>query len=120
MRPSMVSVRSSACSRRRPARRLKRSRTHTGVVRAVAATVSVSKPGSATVTATGVATVDPAAAASGDATCVLDEAGALAGGGDNSDGEAPPPAGAFTGLSMTWNHGCALATDGTVTCWGRD
>src|SRR4029077_10726859 len=54
-----------------------------------------------------VITVDPAATTSGDATCTIQDDGSIPCWGDNSDGEAIPPAGAFNALAMTWNHGCA-------------
>ena len=39
--------------------------------------------------------------------------------GSNSQGQAEPPPGQFTHLSSGTGNTCALATDGTVACWGQ-
>src|SRR5207253_2602875 len=96
--------------------------TYTGATRSFISFVSIETADEETRQGSyGYATIDPAATTSGDATCVIQDDGSLSCWGENSDGEATPPAGAFNGLTMTWNHACALAAaDGSVTCWGRD
>jgi hypothetical protein len=31
-----------------------------------------------------------------------------------------PPTGVFTSVSVGWSHACAIATDGTLVCWGTN
>ncbi len=38
--------------------------------------------------------------------------------GDNTFGQATPPAGPFAQVSAGGAHSCAVRTDGTLTCWG--
>ncbi|MCE2525356.1 MAG: hypothetical protein J4F99_05225 [Acidimicrobiia bacterium] len=38
--------------------------------------------------------------------------------GDNSDGQADPPAGTFRAITAGWDYSCGLRTDNTITCWG--
>jgi hypothetical protein len=39
--------------------------------------------------------------------------------GDRDEyGQATPPAGPFSQVSSGYEHACAVATAGTVTCWG--
>ena len=40
--------------------------------------------------------------------------------GDNSYGQATPPAGTFVQVSAGDRHSCGLQSDGTVVCWGDD
>jgi len=66
-------------------------------------------------------------------TCALDESGAVScwGAGKADDdsaatcsdegynfGQAAPPQGAFSSVSVGVNHSCGVRTDGTVACWG--
>ncbi len=47
----------------------------------------------------------------------LDRAGSL----KMSDGHGgTPPSGAFSSITWGFNHGCAIADDGTTLCWGQD
>lgn len=34
-------------------------------------------------------------------------------------GQATPPAGTYTAVAAGSSHSCAIATDGTLTCWGN-
>jgi len=38
--------------------------------------------------------------------------------GDNSSGQATPPAGAFAFLSAGYSYNCGLKTDRSIVCWG--
>ncbi len=44
--------------------------------------------------------------------------GTLACWGDNSAGQAAPPAGTFTQVSTGNGHSCGVKTNGTLACWG--
>jgi len=35
-------------------------------------------------------------------------------------GQSSPPAGTYTEVTAGYNHGCALAADESVSCWGSD
>ena len=50
--------------------------------------------------------------------CALRSTGSIACWGDNSDGQATPPAGHFTAVSAGGAHTCALRSDGSIACWG--
>jgi hypothetical protein len=50
--------------------------------------------------------------------CALRTDGTLACWGDNTYGQATPPAGTYTALSSGGGATCALKTDGTLACWG--
>ncbi len=39
--------------------------------------------------------------------------------GDNDDGKATPPEGAYTDLALSNRFGCALSREANVVCWGR-
>ena len=51
-------------------------------------------------------------------TCAVRTVGTLACWGDNSSGQAVPPAGTFTAVSAG-NQSCAIRADGTLACWGQ-
>jgi alpha-tubulin suppressor-like RCC1 family protein len=53
-----------------------------------------------------------------DHTCGLRTDGTIACWGNNAQGQATPPAGSFTAVSVGDNHTCALRTAGTIACWG--
>ncbi|MXZ29910.1 MAG: hypothetical protein F4236_05455 [Acidimicrobiia bacterium] len=38
--------------------------------------------------------------------------------GDNEDGQADAPAGAYIAVAAGRSHSCALRRDHTATCWG--
>jgi Regulator of chromosome condensation (RCC1) repeat len=40
--------------------------------------------------------------------------------GDNTSGQATPPAGAFTQVAAGDSHTCGVRSDGTVACWGAN
>jgi alpha-tubulin suppressor-like RCC1 family protein len=40
--------------------------------------------------------------------------------GDNSSGEATPPAGTFASVSAGYNFACGVRTNGTIACWGEN
>jgi hypothetical protein len=50
--------------------------------------------------------------------CGVRSDGTLACWGDNTGGEASPPAGTFTSVSAGVSVACGLRTDGTIACWG--
>ena len=52
--------------------------------------------------------------------CGVRTNGTLACWGNNSSGQAVPPAGAFTQVSCGDFHTCGLRTNGTLTCWGAN
>jgi alpha-tubulin suppressor-like RCC1 family protein len=52
--------------------------------------------------------------------CGLNTDGTLACWGDNSRGQATPPAGPFAAVSAGGIHTCGMKTDGTVACWGSN
>jgi hypothetical protein len=56
--------------------------------------------------------------AGGNYTCGLRTDGTLACWGDNSEGQATPPAGTFSQISAGSRHTCGVRTDGTLACWG--
>ena len=51
-------------------------------------------------------------------TCGLKTDGTLACWGENSYGQATPPAGTFSQVSAGDDHTCGVRTDGTLACWG--
>ena len=51
-------------------------------------------------------------------TCGVKTDGTVACWGDNSDGQAKPPAGTLISVSASGSHTCGVKTDGTVACWG--
>src|SRR6266550_7986051 len=53
-------------------------------------------------------------------TCALRTDGSVACWGDNSHGQATPPAGTFTQVSAGGFHTCGLRSDSTVACWGSN
>jgi len=53
-------------------------------------------------------------------TCGVRTDGTLACWGDDSQGQATPPAGTFSQVSAGGYHTCGLMTDGTLACWGMD
>ncbi len=53
-------------------------------------------------------------------TCGVRTDGTVACWGDNTYGQATPPAGTFTAVSAGHFHTCGVKTDGTVACWGRN
>jgi alpha-tubulin suppressor-like RCC1 family protein len=52
-------------------------------------------------------------------TCAIRIDGTLACWGDNSYGQATPPAGTFSAVSAGDSRTCAIRTDGTLACWGE-
>lgn len=58
--------------------------------------------------------------AGGRHTCGLRADGSLICWGRNDYGQATPPSGIFTQLSMGYYHACALRPDRTVACWGNN
>ena len=52
--------------------------------------------------------------------CGVRTNGTLACWGNNSSGQAVPPAGAFTQVSCGDFHTCGLRTNGTLNCWGAN
>src|SRR5262245_19638349 len=52
--------------------------------------------------------------------CGIKSDGTLACWGDNFDGQATPPAGAFTQVTAGGSHTCGIKTDGTLACWGSN
>lgn len=57
-------------------------------------------------------------AAGSTATCAIDLAGDLRCWGRGNEGEATPPAGTFSQISMYARYACGLRDDGTIACWG--
>ena len=56
----------------------------------------------------------------GDAfTCGVKIDGTIACWGQNTWGEATPPAGTFTSVSAGEAHACGVRIDGTIACWGN-
>ena len=53
-------------------------------------------------------------------TCGVKTDGTVACWGDNTYGQATPPAGTFTAVSAGRFHTCGVKTDATVACWGRN
>ena len=51
-------------------------------------------------------------------TCVVEADGSVACWGDNSYGQASPPAGQFISISAALWHTCAVRADGSAACWG--
>src|SRR5256885_2918230 len=58
--------------------------------------------------------------AGGSHTCAIRTDGTVACWGDNSHGQATPPAGTFTQVSAGGAHTCAVRSDSTVACWGTN
>ena len=52
--------------------------------------------------------------------CALRTDGSVACWGFNGAGQASPPTGAFSQISVGYHHACGLRTDGHIACWGRD
>ncbi|HEU0306726.1 MAG TPA: hypothetical protein VFR30_07135, partial [Lysobacter sp.] len=52
-------------------------------------------------------------------TCGLRQDGTASCWGNNHNGQATPPAGAFMELSAGFEHTCGLRGDGSVECWGQ-
>jgi hypothetical protein len=52
--------------------------------------------------------------------CAIRTDGTLACWGNNDYGQATPPAGQFSAVSIGGDHSCAIRTDGSLTCWGSD
>lgn len=52
-----------------------------------------------------------------DHACAIRDNGELACWGDNSHGQASPPAGRFVHVSASYYQSCAVRDDGTRTCW---
>jgi hypothetical protein len=52
--------------------------------------------------------------------CGLGTDGVVSCWGDDTHGQATPPAGVFSQLAVGSHHACALDEAGAVTCWGRD
>ncbi len=50
--------------------------------------------------------------------CALDAVGNVICWGRNDEGQASPPAGAFTALSLAGRYSCGLRADTSVACWG--
>ena len=50
--------------------------------------------------------------------CKLSTDGRLACWGDNSHGQASPPAGTYTAVAVNTNYSCAIGSDGRLACWG--
>jgi alpha-tubulin suppressor-like RCC1 family protein len=40
--------------------------------------------------------------------------------GDDSVGQATPPAGAFVSVTSGPDHNCGMRANGTVACWGAN
>jgi len=59
-----------------------------------------------------------AIAAGTDHTCEIKAGGGVACWGAAEDGQATPPAGAFTQISLGELHSCGLKSDNTLACWG--
>jgi alpha-tubulin suppressor-like RCC1 family protein len=51
--------------------------------------------------------------------CELKSDGTLACWGENSYGQATPPAGTFRQISAGGYHSSGIKSDGTLLCWGR-
>jgi alpha-tubulin suppressor-like RCC1 family protein len=51
-------------------------------------------------------------------TCRVKDDGTIDCWGNNFNGQASPPEGMFTQVSVGYVHGCGLKSDGTVDCWG--
>jgi alpha-tubulin suppressor-like RCC1 family protein len=59
--------------------------------------------------------------AGGDFSCAIGPDGRLSCWGDNQYGQAAPPSGTYSVLSVGNAHACAIsATDGSITCWGMN
>ena len=71
-----------------------------------------------TCTATFSALPVPQVSAGGAHTCGVQADGTVACWGNDSSGQASPPAGAFAQVSAAEYHTCGLRADDTVACWG--
>ena len=60
------------------------------------------------------------AAGTGGHSCGLRQNGKAICWGDNNYGQASPPEGYFTKVSLGSDHSCGLLSDGTAECWGRN
>ena len=50
--------------------------------------------------------------------CAVRAGGTVACSGDNTYGQARPPAGTFTSIGAGYQFACGVKTDGTLACWG--
>ncbi|HOX47319.1 MAG TPA: hypothetical protein PK668_27245 [Myxococcota bacterium] len=58
-------------------------------------------------------------AAGQDFSCALTADGSIRCWGENQDGRASPPAGAFTDLALSEGFGCGITREAALVCWGR-
>ena len=64
------------------------------------------------------APVAPAVSLSSTHGCQLDTSGVISCWGDNTHGQAMPPAGAYSYISVGTDYSCAIRSDQALACWG--